>query len=68
MKMTGRVDPDTSRCRRKLNSGNPAKMNIQKKAIDLVPGVTLEKCLGGVKGADLKAMGIQQKSDGVECA
>ena len=51
-----------------VNTGKPAKMNVQKKAIDLVPGVTLKKCLGGVKRPNLKAVRIQQKSDGVECA
>jgi hypothetical protein len=51
-----------------INSGKSTKMNIQKKAIDLLHGVTLKKCLGGVKGPNLKAVRIQQKRDRVECA
>ena len=43
-------------------------MNVQKQAIHLLHGVTLKKCLGGVKRPNLKAVRIQQKSDGVEGA
>ena len=43
-------------------------MNVQKQAINLLHGVALEKRLGGVKGADVKAVRIQQQPDGVESA
>ena len=51
-----------------VNTGKADKMNVQKQAIHLLHGASLKKCLGGVKRPNLKAVRIQQKSDGVEGA
>src|SRR5580704_15269773 len=50
------------------NSGKPAKMDVQKKAIDRLSDIALKKCLGGVEDQGCKAVRVQQKPDGVECA
>jgi len=51
-----------------INSGKPAKMNVQKKAIDRLSDIALKKCFGRVEDPGFKAVRIQQEADGVECA
>ena len=69
MKMTGRVDPEASRPTPQPNSGEPTKVDVQKKAIDLrCRAPRSRNASADPKSYRIKAVRIQQKSDGIECA